>query len=491
MIIVLVHGWSTTHTRTYGDLGSRLEADSRAGRLPSLTVRDVYLGKYVSFSDEVRLEDISRAFEATVQIELAADLARAERLAVIAHSTGGPVIRDWWHRYYRSQNRPCPMQHLIMLAPANFGSALAQLGKTRIADLKASIVDGVDPGAGVLDWLEHGSPEAWALNKAWILDSKDPASGTAPLFQFVLTGQTIDRKLYDHVNSYTGEPGSDGVVRAAAANLNASYLKLTQQRHDRNTTSSTVLRLNSSEPVCASKTAFALIRGRSHANESIGILRSIKKEGSHPTYRAILRCLRVQSAPAYQRLSAAFEKENATVRRNERYETSGRLLKHEHFTDAHGLIIARIQDDGGYLPERLDFKLTGTRNNPDGLPSGMIVDRQRNRRSPGILTFYLNADAALGTGAVSNRRGAVVRRKLPGLHALGVQLFPRPRDAYVSQAIGQLGATLRNLERLVRRDQTVLVDIELKRIVRSGTFELTTDLRRRSFKSQSKGKPIG
>ena len=203
-----------------------------------------------------------------------------------------------------------------------------------------------------------------------------------------------------------------------------------------------------------------------------------------------MRCLRVGSAPAYERLTAAFERENATVRKNERYETSGRLLKHEHFTDSHGIIIARIHDDGGHVPQRMDFKFTGLRNNPDGLPSGMIVDRQRNRRSAGTLTFYLNADAALGMGSVTNRGGTVVRRPLPGLSALGIQLLPRPRDAYVGHAIGQLGATLRNLESLVRRDQTVLLDIELKRIVRSGTFELTSDKRRRSFKQQSRGKPI-
>jgi hypothetical protein len=491
MIIVLVHGWSATHTRTYGDLGPRLEADSRAGRLPTLTVRDVYLGKYVSFSNEVRLEDISRAFEAAVQRELARDLARGERLAVITHSTGGPVIRDWWHRYYRSRSRPCPMQHLIMLAPANFGSALAQLGKTRIADLKASIVDGVDPGVGVLDWLEHGSPEAWALNEAWIQDPRDPASDPVPLYQFVLTGQTIDRRLYDHVNSYTGEPGSDGVVRVAAANLNATYLKLTQESQDENTTAESTLRLKAGVPVSAPKTAFALIRGRAHANAARGILRSIAMDGRHPTYSAIVRCLRVRRAGDYRTLSDAFERENAVVRNRERYETSGRLLRHEHFTDAHGLIIARVRDDDGYVPERLDFKFTATRNNPDGLPSGMIVDTQRNRRSPGTLTFYLNADAGLGSPRIRNRASTVVRRTLPGLSALGIQIFPRPRDAYVGHAIGQLGATRHNLNTLVLRDRTLLLDIELKRIVRSGTFELTKDLRRRSFKGQNKGTPVG
>jgi len=39
----------------------------------------------------------------------------------------------------------------------------------------------------------------------------------------------IDRKLYDHLNSYTGEKGSDGVVRAAAANLNFGLVELKQR----------------------------------------------------------------------------------------------------------------------------------------------------------------------------------------------------------------------------------------------------------------------
>ena len=48
------------------------------------------------------------------------------------------------------------MSHLIMLAPANYGSALAQLGKQRLSRIK-SWFEGVEPGQGVLDWLELGS----------------------------------------------------------------------------------------------------------------------------------------------------------------------------------------------------------------------------------------------------------------------------------------------------------------------------------------------
>ena len=42
----------------------------------------------------------------------------------------------------------------------------------------------------------------------------------------MVIGQTIDRKLYDNLNTYTGESGSDGVVRVAAANLNSAYVRL-------------------------------------------------------------------------------------------------------------------------------------------------------------------------------------------------------------------------------------------------------------------------
>jgi hypothetical protein len=62
------------------------------------------------------------------------------------------VVRDWWNHFYResSQLGPCPMSHLIMLAPANFGSALAQLGKCTGARLK-TWMESVQPGTGLLD----------------------------------------------------------------------------------------------------------------------------------------------------------------------------------------------------------------------------------------------------------------------------------------------------------------------------------------------------
>jgi hypothetical protein len=97
----------------------------------------------------------------------------------------------------------CPMGHLVMLAPANHGSALAQLGKGRLSGMKSFIVDGVEPGTGVLDWLELGSSQSWHLNTEWLRYD----CVTSGLYPFVLTGQSIDRSLYDNLNSYTARRG--------------------------------------------------------------------------------------------------------------------------------------------------------------------------------------------------------------------------------------------------------------------------------------------
>lgn len=135
MIVIFVHGWSVTHTNTYGELPQWLESQCREGAL-DIQVGNIYLGHYISFNDTVTLDDIARAFEHAVREEIADKLRHGERFACITHSTGGPVVRQWMDLYYKNNLAKCPLSHLIMLAPANHGSALAQLGKSRLARIK-------------------------------------------------------------------------------------------------------------------------------------------------------------------------------------------------------------------------------------------------------------------------------------------------------------------------------------------------------------------
>ena len=98
-IIVFLHGWSVTNTSTYGGLPARLRNEAASRRL-DIDVKHVFLGRYISFHDEIQLPDISRAFRNAIEDELRPLLNEGNRFLCIAHSTGGPVVRDWWQRYY-------------------------------------------------------------------------------------------------------------------------------------------------------------------------------------------------------------------------------------------------------------------------------------------------------------------------------------------------------------------------------------------------------
>ena len=143
MLIVFVHGWSVTNTNTYGGLPSALIKNALPDK--EIKVEHLYLGKYVSFADEVNVDDIARGMQHAVNAEILPKLAKGERFACITHSTGGPVVRKWIDIFFKGQLDKCPLQHLVMLAPANHGSALAQLGKGRLSRMKF-FAEGVQPG---------------------------------------------------------------------------------------------------------------------------------------------------------------------------------------------------------------------------------------------------------------------------------------------------------------------------------------------------------
>ncbi|MEO5830162.1 MAG: phospholipase, partial [Rhodanobacter sp.] len=255
--LVFVHGWSVTNTSTYGRLPLQLQQRAAAVGLP-LTVADIWLSEYVSFDDAVTMADLVRAFDHALRDLHLLDAS----FDCITHSTGGPVIREWLRA---QRDRPAThstirLSHVVMLAPANFGSALAQLGKGLLGRLK-SWFGGVEPGQRILDWLELGSADSLSLNLDYI-HSDDPLSRGQ--FQFVLVGDRPDRKMYDHLNSYTGEDGSDGVVRITAANLNAHHAVLSPQTNSAGGIDTLALNLTRG-PRCA----FKMIAGAAHSGDRL------------------------------------------------------------------------------------------------------------------------------------------------------------------------------------------------------------------------------
>lgn len=495
-LVVFVHGWSVRNTDTYGEFPARLEAEMDSRGDLDIDVQHIWLGKYVSFRDEVRVEDLSQAFEAAIQRELGKELAKGRRFAAITHSTGGPVMRDWWQRFYVAQNRAgtCPMSHLIMLAPANFGSALAALGKSTVSRLKTWF-QGVEPGSGVLDWLEVGSSEAWHLNVDW---TKSAASwkSTPAMFPFVLTGQAIDRKLYDHVNSYTGETGSDGVVRVTGANLNSIYVRLKQEDpHAATGTRSWIApKLVLTEHSVAPRTALAVLPGRSHSGEDMGILRSVKTSGKHPTVSAVIDCLKVTDAASYLRLCDQFDAMTAKTQADELVERQKRMLLPDSYFvhDRYTQMIVRLTDERGYALEDFDFLMTaGKKSDPDLLPQGFFIDRQRNRRHKGTVTYYLNWDVMNGCPAV-REKGKLLRDESTGPkdQRLGFSVTPRPATGLMHYLPAELAAQTQTLRTFLAPNATLLLDIVLRRVVRQSVFALTRDRKPVYFDKDEPGDPI-
>lgn len=445
MKLVFVHGWSVHNTETYGSLPAIVAARAPEHRL-AVEFVDIWLGRYISFRNEVRMDDVARALNQALVDTLPDGDGGIEPFSCITHSTGGPVVREWVDRYYGSDNlAECPLRHFIMLAPANHGSALAVLGSSRVGRLKA-FGEGIEPGDGILRWLELGSDEAFALNHAW-LDYQPLAPGSR-FRPYVLIGETIDKKLYDHVNSYTGEAGSDGVVRLAAANIAHRWLSLTEGEtqvamtgvfeKDGKTPKKASLLAYGNDLRVAEPCPFLVVPDAAHSGTKIGIMRSptLENADNKPVVLAILKALSVNTKKAYQDLAAEWEA--ATVR-----EQSGSGRRRRFFQ-----MIVRVSDDQGKPVTDYDFVLlAGEKYDPDKLPRNFLVDKQSNKRSRQTITFYLDFDAMM---AIRDGR-------------FGFRVVARPDEGFACYVPVEFRAEAATIGTFVDPNTTLYLDITLRR----------------------------
>ncbi|CAM3624255.1 hypothetical protein VA7868_02476 [Vibrio aerogenes CECT 7868] len=378
MIVIFVHGWSVTDTNTYGYLPEAIAAQAGNYGL-TVDIRHIWLGKYISFNDTVNVDDIVRAFDHALHEQIP-DGEKIAEFSCITHSTGGPVVREWVERYFGSNGlTDCPLRHLVMLAPANHGSPLAALGKERVGRIKAWF-DGVEPGQLVLDWLSLGSQQQIDLATA-TLDYQPAAAG---YFPFVLTGQMIDRKLYDFVNSYLTEPGSDGVVRVSGANMNYSMVKFVEsgesaplKKEYLNELFYVHLLKQEGEMQRPVNVPLGVVPRASHSGKYKGIMRSVTSEKSpKEQVKEILKCFQVSTADEYLQRGSELEILTQKTQKN----------KHRYIT-----LVFIVEDDEGVPVTDFDLIVLGEKDDdPDDLAKGVFVDRQKNAAHPNHLVYYVD-----------------------------------------------------------------------------------------------------
>ena len=287
------------------------------------------------------------------------------------------------------------------------------------------------------------------------------------------------------------------MVRVAAANLNCSYAKLVQEKarpgNRKHPWVAPTLRATGLKH--ARPTAFRLIAGSSHSGKDMGILRSVRNDQRpHPSVDAVLECLRVRTGRDYRALCERFDAANAELQKQELVEVEQRILKDRVFIhDPHSMVIFRVIDDHGQPVGDFDIRLTsGDPPDPNALPEGFFRDRQANRRGPGTITYFVNANVMLGADPVVDPRNEekVLRDRLPGAGSLGFEVEPHRTDGFVHHLEATLNATRPYLRRFVRPNETTLVDIHMRRVVRRGVFELTKEQGAKDFKNQPKGEPL-
>jgi hypothetical protein len=212
--LVVLHGWSDNST-SFVPIKNWLVTQG-------FNPIDVSLADYLSMNDEITLTDLGYAFQKALRIK--GIPVTPHSFDIIVHSTGGLVVREYLRQVCGAAGpKVSPIKHACMLAPANFGSSWATLGKSVIGRLKK----GWDwnhlfqSGQRILDALELASPYSWELAENDLFNPNFALFRPDTLLTTVLVG-TI---AYPGMESVVHEDGSDGTVRVSTANLNAHFIK--------------------------------------------------------------------------------------------------------------------------------------------------------------------------------------------------------------------------------------------------------------------------
>ena len=216
--IVILHGWSDV-SASFQSLAKLLRA-----KLNGPDISFIHLVDYISMEDEVRFDDIATAMEMAWKRENLP--TEAGSVDAIVHSTGGLIVRDWLQRNYGPNE--APIKHLVMLAPANFGSPLAHKGRSLVGRIWKGFITkrpkgtAFETGTQMLKGLELASPFTWDLAERDRFGDGGMMYGPGNVLCTVLVGQDAGSVS----NAVADEDGWDGTVRVSTANMDCARMRV-------------------------------------------------------------------------------------------------------------------------------------------------------------------------------------------------------------------------------------------------------------------------
>lgn len=149
-------------------------------------------------------------------------------------------------------------------------------------------------------------------------------------------------------------------------------------------------------------------------------------------------------------------------------------------TNRYCMLVIRLSDDRGNNLSDYDVLFTaGPNYDPNHLPPGFFVDRQRNLLNPGKLTYFIDYDVMndwLSKPELSGKFGVCIRA--------------RPSEGFAYYTVAEHRGTFAALKRYFEPNQTLMVEVALRRHVVEGVFRLTQNLTPEDFRKQPRGMDI-
>lgn len=452
--LVILHGWS--------DDGQSFDALARhlAARLTGFDIELVSIGDYLSMHDDVRFDDLQAAMERAWSER---GLPRTPGSAdAIVHSTGGLVIRDWLDRNFAPDKSP--IKHLVMLAPANFGSPLAHKGRSFIGRTAKGFFSRkpnqplFNTGTHILQGLELASPYSFDLAMRDRFGSGKGRYAPGRVLCTVLMGNTG----YSGIRAIANETGGDGTVRTSTANLECAHLTIRfESRPDPEDPSRwrsvpKPIKLAPSQ----GRTAFRLLDKVDHSSITLnGKVKANKPEMA--VLDLIEQALTVDDA-GFAAFCDRCDEETAALTRQPGGRKGSAAMQN---------MVVRVRDDFGvpvedYLLEFYDIRKRDGGALAKAIHEGAINKVHLYRSDPSYRSLYIDTAAlrhALTKGDTRFGLSITATPVLDDRQPVGFQTFG-------DEDILDLSLDAAQAEALFQPHRTLLVDLELPRVQSPDVF---------------------
>lgn len=474
--VLLIHGYSSD--------GRDKKAENIYGTLPtelrngiSDQVLELNLTRWISLNDTISIDDVSFAMDRALKSPKFSSLLDTG-FHVIIHSTGALVVRNWIRLFCRER---CPIENLIYLAGANFGSGLAHIAQGQLSRWGRLLFGHTGRGMEVLKELELGSSKTIDLHLHFLEEGRSLKHHYG-VREFCFNGSQTLPALRLLPIRYVKEDGSDGTVRTAGCNLNFSYIRivpdesvaaisqkrvsnLISQRRAGDVLDENLYRVD--REICSSgKIPFLIPYETSHTGHQIGIVYG--KENRHAITPHLVSSLLCSSDDEYVKLAERFSAETEmTLQKAAEANNTPGWNRHAQY-ESHAQVIFRLRDQFGAPVEHYDISLISTpRKKREHSLEHCIEDKHLNKCTDGIITFYLR------TG-IWNKREKRFDSVFESIAPLRIEVTAlEPVNNEITFIPLEIHLTPDEIRSYIKEFETTVLDLTLMRLPSQKVFAIT------------------